>query len=1828
MKKLLFFGIPAAAIIGLNIAFGSVLSWFLSLTIIACLFFYVAKLGLENIINTRLKQYKQGDERIGKMVAFNNKWKSVLNFGLLTLVFLTGVFAVYFTMNPMGDRTWFTNNEYHGLSNTGIAFDKKLDVFPILQDSTNRDARITIAASGTDQARVSFSAFYQPVIQVGDDGENRLLNNIFTADIKDQFIISNAQNKLNVSIQEQHYNIFKRLFGAPESETVYTISLQCNDAELLEQFNLTAPYTDKITIKDAPLKKGMSIFDLFLDNRNFSSGKPESYQVLESILLQTGNTYLLVNHSKDAQSLKLFPDRSFFTNGYQLQVGGQTISPNINNTATIGLEEQFYIGFNNNKKLLHLGSIAGVDYALGNQNKLAIVFDYPNTYMLKSPGLQSRGDKNIRFITNDFDRIITDNLKEGFYFTTYNLRVSEAIDGNIDYVTGSPNTPLALAVTDNNRNGKHQDVTQQKFSLSSEDHSVHYLFDVRDFSKNGFSPDNTVLYLGIIYIAFVLLTVFFPGKKIDRLEPIILSVIFVLTALRFILYWRVATFPPLENITKYELENTLINFDFNLGFILPVPLTLIWILLFVLLIIIYRAVLNRKGDFELDRFLKLNTGNMAGINKTYAIFIAACFVLFMLNKKVMHIEIFTRIISILIPLLGYWYFSKISNRRFEYKPLDILGEKSKLKIQAKAYFYYLFNNPTFIITALTILFFAVCDRGFAILFTLFILLKNIFINFLKKPLDRSNNSIKRMLYKPNNYWIYGITALIVYLTTLSFKSLFYYLLTYKLFVILAVLVFVALIIYVLYPKDSKVLKITLGVTALWIILISIPYTRARVDHQLNDVVKHVQYRASIIHQPISQLMQENEYTSFKTRKIIETAENQWFINSYISKPYDEHYTINLRPHSRVGVDYPTQTRDVVIARYVISELGDFVMYLILFLILLPMILYLISYKVQLLPSDPSKPRDLGSYAGLIPLILLFTIALFVWLTATNRFVFFGQDFPFLSLTSRVSVILPLLLLGLTLVQAPTQQHSFNINLQGNAIKYAFFVALIAAFALTTVQRNELNNKNFSITLDKTQKHIDVDLNGLLATIQDSLDSKRVKYNYTQLIGILGKDERFAHLKNDVVGDPYTRSIFNNLIDKPSTAFELNNPLFIIYDNERYNAVYNKNMYLELPPVESRMIWNGNVSESLFFNDVSTALVSYNNSAKNVLLPYFINDPSSSIQFALMPGNWFAGNNTENVGIINVNNSSKGQAHIFVYKNVQKNIEQNATSFVSTLNNEDQATIFNQDQSFTLGFRNSGNRYALNKWINGEYKIVYPLKENNFWIYNFANALKTAYSNEKELNKEVRITLDYALSKDVQNDINAVSKLIVDKNKKYNFSVIATDGDGNVRLMADYVTNRNVLDPNNDAAIYALQRQQFFFSNAKNERDQWGNRNLLNLFLGPGSSIKPLTTSLIASQVNAGWENLVLHPAGIPEINTFAGLKLVKPWKNDDHYYGDVGLTKFLEFSSNYYQSVMMFLGSYTKGDYFKDNRYSLENVLSKGAGANNTFPNLSFKGANYYLPNYSARKGNWPATDKGKTNKSYFGNENSLIATGFEQNASLRTKDKDKNDFQVTSIDRVNYVDSALYNVLDRNRSGGYLWSFPEQSYYLQSERAFNEIQQNFNLGLKTATLGGYPYRITPFMMLQMYMSMASQNRNFRMSVTRQKMPVQNWQVDSSWRGDGNFRTFMAYNIMQGMSDVINGANGTGKRLSGLKAKYSNYFFYAKTGTINEQTSKGKSSRRLIVIVADKELTSAANIGQARLYGWYFTVDHTGDFDWDLVNRIISQSVESQSFKYYFNKKS
>ena len=1824
IKGILYFLLPSLAIILLNLFLGSIISWFLSIAIIACLLYYFAQINVENIIYRKTNLPTVTDEVKAQAAQVIKKYKMILSFSLLTVIFISSVVCIRMTANPSGKHPWFFNNDYHGVSNNGITFRKELMFSLPADDSIGTAGRMTITNTGNDKAMLRYSRFFQPVfIETGEGGTYTPVNNIFPQLFIRSFKITNGSNTLAVTIDPKEGGFFDFFRPGSGKKVRYIIELSSNDAAMAAEHNISLPFTDHIEIEDRILKEGKSLYNLFLNSRNISTGKNESYAVLEYMLRQLGESYLLINYkTEEDKAYSIFPSADFINNGYQLVADGNPAPAQLNNKTEISFGKKWYTGFHNVQEKVYLSSIDNAEYHMSKTgNSTALIFDYPPAYLLSSPSdKQQVGNKNLRFIANNNDDIIGSDLREGFYFKNYDLNTPYTIKGNIDYLSQRPNVPLRFGVSDNNRRSIYQTIENNRFSLQSSDAGVQYLFSIRDYSDNGFHFSKLILFAGLIYIGMLLVLLFFPGKNLVRIEPVIFATVYVLLLLRLILYWRLSTFPPLENISKYELENTILSFDYRWGGIqLPVPFTLVWVFLFLGILSLYRYRSN-KGAKLFSPEERWNLTTPARIYKAYAIFIGLCTVLFFFNDKVLHIEILTRISAIIIPVAGYCYFSMLSNKHFRFDQDWISAKEPAWYIRFKAYVHYFISNPAFILTLLTIAFFALTDRGFAILFTLFILLKNIFLNFLKKPFNSEHTKLRKMLLNPNNYWIYGIVALVVYLVILSFKSLFYYLLTYKLIVIGLVLLIPTLVLFFFYKHLKKVMMVLASVLGVYLLLLLIPATRNIMEAKATDAIKHVQYRASIIHQPISELLSQNPYSSFQTRKIIETAENQWFINSYINKPYRNESVINLRPYSKVGVDYNTQTRDVVIARFVIGELGNFTMYLILIITLLPLVLYLISYR---LTEEPYYRLNYRSYAGILPLLLFFTISLFVWLTATNRFVFFGQDFPFLSLTSKLSVVLPLILFGITLTQQPVTYRAYQLNLKSNFARYAFFTLLVAGFALTTIKSNELSNSNFSIIVEKTKKHINKDLNAILYEIQDSLDSKNKKYTYTGLVKLLGEDQRFKDLLDDSVTDNYTRSILKQLIRKPSNAFHIDNPLYMLYDNNQYSALYNEHLYLELPPVENRKVWNGNVTENL---NLSSPLVniSYNNTNIVTALPFFKNDLSANLQLAIMPANWFVGAKN-NVGILNVQNTLKQKAEIFIYKKADNNIIQNAAAFANTCNNEDIASVNIPGSKFIIAYSNSGNYFAINKWINGNYRIMYPQKENNFWMYHFANAIRNAYKADSMLQDNVAISLDYGLGNTVQRMINQTYGESTKKNRRFKFSVIAADADGNIRLMNDFVRNRILLDPNDAPSINKLQQKHFFFSNIRNERDQWGNSNLLSMHLGPGSSIKPLTAATIASQANAGWQSLHLMAPAQAEYENYAGFKMKKPWKNDDHYRAELSLDKYIEVSSNFYQSAMIFLGSYPRSAFVKNNTISLKNVLSTKAGSNNSYPVFSFNGGIYYFPNHDRKKGRWPATDYTEQDKkSFFGNENSILANGLEVNANLRTKDKDKNDNTPGSYTRVNIADSTMYQMLSKNKGSYFLWSFPEQSSFLQSQRAFPEANQNFNLGLKTTTLGGYPYQISPFKMLEMYTSLFTQNRNLSLQLLPKKKSPVNWQVDSTWKDNASFNQFLSAYIFKGMNDVIYGGSGTAHALGGLRGAHPGFYFYAKTGTINEEGSGAGNSRRLLVAIANKDLQQPANIGNTRIYTLYFAVDNNKDFDWALLNNIINEVMASKSFTNYF----
>jgi hypothetical protein len=1812
MKRIIFFASIIIVLFGVHFYIGTPITLFLSVTIMASLLYYIASMWNEQQIEKIMLQNPHHEEAfVSFMILLKNKRFALMSFMLLGIVFISSIYCIKKVVNPTSEEPWFLNADHHALQSTAIGFKAVANFTIANDDSVIKSSGVTFFASEKEY-ELQTHHLYKPIFQLSANGKLRLVNPMFAKKIEHQFSIKNESYDLTVRMKDEKNRCWYKPWQF-NSITHYVINLRCIDAQRLTDLGIIEGSNDSFSFTIPSISKGMKLSALLQSTATDDLRKPETALMLQDVINGIGDTYLLVDYDLNEQkSYSIFPSVELVDANCCVEIDGEKMSLNTHSRFTLNPKESFYIGFGNHKNLMRVDTL---------NHQYAISFDSPLAYYFSNSEKVKAGTKCSRFVTNQLNELVQNPLEEGFYMQHAYLQTNDAIRGGLDFFADCSNKNFKVNYMDLNSSlGKWNPIKNQQFILKSISGNLYYYFKVRNFAENRFSCNHLILYGIFLFLLFMSVMLFKRGKKLERIEPILWATIYSLIMLRFILYWRLATFPPLESITKFELENTLIGFDFSLfGIPIPFPATLFFTSIVVLFIVFCRNELFVKIRFPRSFVTWLTSFELKPqqeVTAIYAIFLALCV---MINLFV-GIDFLKRIITILLPLLVYIFTSiKMNALQSETK---FLVNKHEIKFvqYGKSFLHYLIHNPTFYITTLTIVFFALADRGFCVLFFLFILLKNVLLNFLKKSFDADKTNLKGMFLKPWQYWIYGILSLVAYLVVLGFKSLFYYLLLYKLFVLGIVLFFFFLIIHVFYKTKKNVWQLAFVTLCIFIIAMVIPITRQKIDNAITEKIKFVQHRASIIHQPISQLLQDNPYTSFNTKKIIETAENQWFINSYISKNFDHHYPINLQKFSKLGVNYNTQTRDVVVARFIIGELGGYTMMLLLGLFIMPLMLYLLSFKLK--ENKENIFFHPSTYAGLIPLLVLFTISLFVWLTSTNRFVFFGQDFPFLSLTSRLSVLMPLLLFAFVLIQKPLAFHSLKVNLKLGSLRYVLLLVAIISFGYTTVRNNELSNENFSVIVENTKTDIDLKFNALLQNMQSDLAFAQKHFSYNQFAQFIVNDSRYKFFRASQITDKYSKSIFNAWEKNPASAMQTNNPLYFRFDKGKYFAEYNKCLYLALPVTDNKQVWHGKIIEASN-SESNFVMLKYGNKSIHCKLPYYDQDVNTGIELALLPPSWL-GNSVNAIALVNVNNQYKNSARLQIQKICDANVSQSSTQFVNTIHQDDIAFIQTNAKKYPISFNAQSEVYAFHKWVNNEYRTIYPQLENNFWIFHFANTLRPLLKTET--NKSVAITLDYNLSNLVQKKMLQTYKNVNLKNRNFMFSVIAADGDGHIRLMNDFVRNRKVIDANDKAEIYNLQQQHFFYSNTKNERNQWGNANLLNLHLGPGSSIKPLVMACVSSQANIGWQYLNYLPAPRSDKETYAGLKLSHPWKNEEHYVAtsQVDIPFYIQESSNYFHSMIMFLGSYKRSSFGSDT-LGLKNILVKNGGNQNEFPALSFQNKSYFLPNY--RSGNWPKSSENNLSSSFFANENSILANGFNVNANLSTSDNDKLDGSPMNTMKTYFVDSSIENKLRQANANNSIWSLPEASSFPQKMRHYisskkqNEINENFNLGLKTATLGGYPYQITPFKMLSMYNALFTYNKAYSLSIMPQIMAKKNWQIDSLWTMN-DYKQFLANNVFEGMMRVV--TLGTGKELKSLRQQFPQFYFYAKTGTINESNGLESSSRRLIVSITNKDMRQADNIGNAKVYSFYFVVDSHGDFDWSLLRSIITLSMESHSFKRYF----
>jgi cell division protein FtsI/penicillin-binding protein 2 len=990
--------------------------------------------------------------------------------------------------------------------------------------------------------------------------------------------------------------------------------------------------------------------------------------------------------------------------------------------------------------------------------------------------------------------------------------------------------------------------------------------------------------------------------------------------------------------------------------------------------------------------------------------------------------------------------------------------------------------------------------------------------------------------------------------------------------------------------EFKLKKIIPIVLTLITICLIIPQSWKRVDSKLQEGLKNVKYRASLIHKPLSDVLREQAYGSYAERKIIETAQNQWFIHTFLDHADQYPRRIGLQPHFRTGVDYITQTRDVVLPRYVIGEFGYLTMFFLIVLFTMPLMAYLLIFRLY----NQEGQMDSESVIGLLVLT--------------------------------VSVLLPLSMLYILLTRRPVFLKSSQKTLLPRLLIVSFFILLIFTMVTTGGKSSLLRDNHFQPRMDDIRNRIDRQVNRLFEESQRGRKAPQKK---------LTADKEFFYVGawlRDMTNLPdykslydslskYERTMIDALVEKPSLGFDQRSPIHIIRADGFYQLHFNNWFHLELPFYESDKAWRGDVYQPVSDDGSLTRR------PPDDISRYIHQLPSEYF----MPGE-------KRFAMIDIYNikARMRSPEILLYKpneGVLKTLD--LQGFAERIEEQDlllyripnQHGINNYNRFQTWNLADGSRQYfGFNAKVNGRWRMIYPMASLFPWIREWTNAgsFHMQQRGGAWLDSSLVLNLDYDLTKSTNSYLHETLQNSPTKKDGVLISVVAADGDGRIRVMADHVirNSRTPINPNNQGEIEQLQREQYFNRNPEAERYQWGNANLLHMRDGPGSSIKPIVFAAVSSQLNIEWEKMeyIKHSGNLIQSGTkgdflvehYAGMDLTKEglkWPEPNYNNDNSNLETYIAKSRNIHHSLIVFLGSYTRKDF---PGRTLRDKL-RPANANTTFPVVGLGNATYALPNPPQ----WPMDP---VSGLPFGNSNSLMAVGLSELFGLETQSSFSSGRLTERTDCSMLPDSLAY----RN-----VWAFPERSYFDQAERT-----DNFSSAIIQTTLGGGIFRVTPLQMLQMYGRLFNHDQGFRLSIDSTTGNSQSWLNlnPDDWNAS-SFDQFLDQGrgghkgLMESMKSVVK--KGTATYIA--KNQRPGFTLYAKTGTTGNAAINYSSKRLFVAIVKDASAGEPVDFKARRKYFIYMTLDRAygrNESTWHetVFNQLIDHVMKSESFKAYMTK--
>jgi hypothetical protein len=1658
---------------------------------------------------------------------------------------------------PLSLKT-FSNLDHHFIRHDGFVVDDKIELGRTDTVNFSNNSYNSFLLDKLDKEVVVASAYSEDPFYVKDGDQYKIYSKTYPA-------IGQS-----ISFKTDALRVIVKVAGEKDFE------LAIND----QAFTMTKE-----------VKKGISAWNVFKESDLFISS---AFYNNEKLGVALRHLFLVRDNitSKGGEELKFFLSGRIFHNAGSIAYGRQPVSiKDIAFKATIPLASHFAwgIGFlDNNKNQFRLQDSGNDSFLVFNR--------YPVSYPLTEENNNDWTQRTItKFLVSDSKDLtaMPSVFREGFLFSAFEQ------DNNVDfapvlltYHKEPADKPIALNAKWLNRSSSLIEMKGNQLLLPARSAGFNWMFSVRntftwEFGQSTLSPLQWQLFLfGSLLFFFVLIFLTSLVTAADRLSwvwQLLSCVTMVLLTTRFFLYWRYKSFPPYEGL-DLPSQQQLHSF-WNFGIIIFSTIALALIFGYRLIRFAWSSLSKKTSSFykNADTSLWERTGDYlsgASVVKKYGsktIFFISWLLILMTAGVFAYISHFNpgtcRHLAIALTII-YFIYVFISYR---YSPLVTSSERSWWSIHTGRTLDLVISNPVKVLLSISLLaVFVFTDIGFAIVFLNFLLFNEAFLCINYSIAGLSAGSRKNSIL----FGVTGSAYLLLFVINLLYAPwIFSTLLSLPQTLYLAGYIFFAIIIaYHLlrlfnHFTRKKKLLVGSGITFLFFLMAFFFFPKEKIVNK----AAMTKYRIDVLTMPVDKAI-GLAYEEGKTYEpVIRAAQNQWFINTLIyeeNNPGVQSPGFHLLPHApqNKGAKYNAQATDLVASRFFLAEHGKWSVLFYVLLLLVPIVLLASFYKLYPDFTNRVNEQYPTITAGFSILNYLLITALLVILAATGRYIFFGQDMPFGSILSKQSILFPSILIITVILLF----RNIPLEYYANRKKFIPGAIVFSILAVLLFFVKPIFNKNKEFNVSGLAKSMDDFVQLRLQPVMDYFDTSKATRRYP----VAKKDKLFTDSIRKLIAagsliagnkfftkeiELYSRLDFSRHLDQSRMLY------LDLYSGSPQLSV-NQNYFRVEPPPHLQQSWTGNVfGDSLVYN-ISLA-DSKNASVINKRLDSYTNETQITLdkEIALV----FTSPRAENIyQYLYLLNTSQVDLHI-THSETAVVLKPGDSLLLS---NPWKALIADAEGKIEKQLIVEPDAFMKNYYVNGNRFYVYPMGKRFIWARNFAESIASEYTAAGRSSANAAISLDVELMDSLSLKIQKMMNSDTAYKKGAEYGICVADGNGRMLAMADHIKDFGRPDPNDKAGFTKTITGENGFISQSVLRKQIGNINLLRMNPGPGSTLKPIVFSAIASQLNLDWDNFAAEGFSVPQ-NYFGGQKVAEyDFEKDNGRISNV--IDYLKYSDNYYYSNVLLLGSYPKQNI---DQLLIKSFLKENPGTGLHWPYFSYQGSQYWLDGFE----NWPGYANGKAD---FGSDSSFTSIGLFTNYGIHTRTAAKSFDMFCSG-----YDSSLF--LNGYSQSGFL--LPEYPLFdQQGENIDRRIPYDvFTACFRGHVKGSSQVMIPPAKMVESFGKLVSQNRNYSLTLN----PYAGSQQFSPFVVDNtivynNYLSLIREGVFEGLKQVL--YTGTAARLGSLLPKNSKYFYYAKTGTTGDNEVKTKS-KLLALVISEKDITDPGfNFRNNRFYTVYFTLQN------------------------------